>query len=203
MFSDTISILKSIVNNIDTFKLSKINNYEAMISNVLSISYEEFYKKKNNIEDYDSFINLIDILKDLTVLLECRKGVSFYLTELQASLMRGVVAGLKKSPGITEKRYEEILIDNWDKTTLGKEYVIVNSQYLLEDGDFIDILAKDKKSNNHVIIELKKGCKNGYKQLRAYSVFFDNPILINISESDVKIKKKGIAYFTFDSIGLF
>jgi len=67
-----------------------------------------------------------------------------------------------KSLFYLEKHLEDFLIDNWDKTELGKKYDLYtedgelkSQQYRTEIG-IIDILAKDKKSDQLVVIELKK-----------------------------------------------
>lgn len=61
-----------------------------------------------------------------------------------------------------EKELENFIIENWDKTELGKKYdliiedrELVSQQYETEVG-LIDILAKDKQNKNFVVIELKK-----------------------------------------------
>lgn len=61
-----------------------------------------------------------------------------------------------------ESQLEDFLIENWDRTELGEKYDLIE-----EDGHFsqqfptsigkIDILAKDKKTKQYVVIELKKG----------------------------------------------
>ena len=61
-----------------------------------------------------------------------------------------------------EKQLEDFIIENWNKTEFGKKYDLI-----YEDGELIsqqfpttigkiDILAKDKKNKNYVVIELKK-----------------------------------------------
>lgn len=61
-----------------------------------------------------------------------------------------------------EKQLEDFIIHNWSNTELGKKYdLIVNdgelvSQQYSTDIGKIDILAKEKESNNYVVIELKK-----------------------------------------------
>ncbi len=61
-----------------------------------------------------------------------------------------------------EKQLEDFLIENWDKTELGKKYnliiedgELVSRQYKTDIG-IIDILVKDKKTDSFVVIELKK-----------------------------------------------
>jgi len=62
-----------------------------------------------------------------------------------------------------EKHLEDFLVENWEKTDLGKKYDIIE-----EDGDLrgqqyptgvgrIDILAKSKDDKEWIVIELKKG----------------------------------------------
>jgi hypothetical protein len=62
-----------------------------------------------------------------------------------------------------ESELENFLITNWEKTELGKKYdlvkengELVSQQYQTGIG-IIDILAKEKKTNRYVIIELKRG----------------------------------------------
>jgi hypothetical protein len=62
-----------------------------------------------------------------------------------------------------ESQLEDFLIENWDKTELGKKLDlleengdIISQQYQTEIGK-IDILAQDKQTKQYVVIELKKG----------------------------------------------
>ncbi len=62
-----------------------------------------------------------------------------------------------------ETHLEDFLIENWDKTELGKKYELyeeegelVSQQYPTDIGK-IDILAKEKSTGAFVVIELKKG----------------------------------------------
>ena len=60
-----------------------------------------------------------------------------------------------------EKQLEDFIIENWNKTEFGKKYDLIEedgeliSQQFKTDIGFIDILAKDKKTKNYVVIELK------------------------------------------------
>ena len=61
-----------------------------------------------------------------------------------------------------EKQLEDFIISNWENTEFGMKYeliyedgVLVSQQYRTSIGK-IDILAKDKITKNHVVIELKK-----------------------------------------------
>jgi restriction endonuclease Mrr len=61
-----------------------------------------------------------------------------------------------------EKFLEEFLVANWDKTIFGKRLALYTeddepaTQYVTDVG-VIDILARDKSTNDWVVIELKKG----------------------------------------------
>ena len=61
-----------------------------------------------------------------------------------------------------ESQLEDFIINNWQSTELGKKYDLIyengdliSKQYKTDIG-IIDILVKDKKDKNHVVIELKR-----------------------------------------------
>lgn len=63
-----------------------------------------------------------------------------------------------------EPHLRRFLVDNWENTPLGENYEIltedgepIGEEYQTKEVGNIDILAKDKKSNEWVVIELKKG----------------------------------------------
>jgi len=65
---------------------------------------------------------------------------------------------------VLEKHLEDFLVANWESTDLGKLYElieesgeIVSQQYPTKEIGNIDLLVKDKNTNNYVVIELKKG----------------------------------------------
>lgn len=69
---------------------------------------------------------------------------------------------LSKGLFYMEKQLEDFIILNWDKTEFGKKYdlifengTLISQQFKTEIG-YIDILARDKITNNYVVIELKK-----------------------------------------------
>ena len=64
---------------------------------------------------------------------------------------------------VLEKHLEDFLVDNWDQTELGKDYVIysedgqvVGQQYLTDTGP-LDILAVRRDNTELLVVELKKG----------------------------------------------
>lgn len=61
-----------------------------------------------------------------------------------------------------EQQLEDFILENWDETEFGEKYDLIyedgdlKSQQYMTDIGRIDILAKDKKSGNFVVIELKR-----------------------------------------------
>ena len=62
-----------------------------------------------------------------------------------------------------EKHLEDFIIDNWDKTVFGKQYMLLEKEGDIESQQYqttvgpIDILAKSRDDSEYLIIELKKG----------------------------------------------
>lgn len=74
------------------------------------------------------------------------------------------VPTLSESEFALEKHLEDFLIANWESTSLGKLYDLikedgnmVSQQFPTKEIGNIDLLVKDKKTGNYVVIELKKG----------------------------------------------
>ncbi|MEK6952479.1 MAG: PDDEXK nuclease domain-containing protein [Nanoarchaeota archaeon] len=96
-----------------------------------------------------------DIEADLkTILNYYKKTASVEIRKEDSVLSQGLF--------YMEKQLEDFIIHNWDKTELGKRFSLI-----IEDGELIsqqfrteigpiDILAKDKKTGDYVVIELKK-----------------------------------------------
>ena len=61
-----------------------------------------------------------------------------------------------------EQQLEDFIIENWNETELGKKLDLIHDDGVLKSQQFqtdigrIDILAKDKKTGAHVVIELKR-----------------------------------------------
>lgn len=102
----------------------------------------------------------------------------------------------------SEKKYHGKLIDFFDSAFPYLEFVASEARPHDDDRDRIDILAKCRETGRDAIIELKLGNKSAHKQLRSYAYGFDDPILINVSEGEVSIKREGIIYTTFEEIGI-
>lgn len=108
----------------------------------------------------------------------------------------------KENNSISEKTYQNKIIENFSNIEMFNNYVFVESEKKLNDGDRIDIFAKIKDSNIPVIIELKLKNKSGRKQLRSYATHFDNPILISISEDYPCNITEDIIYLTYKELGI-
>lgn len=98
----------------------------------------------------------VDISSDLNTILDYYRKVMEMPINEKASFSR--------HQGIfyMEKQLEDFIIHNWENTELGKKYDLIikegellSQQYKTDIGN-IDILAKDKKGEGYVIIELKK-----------------------------------------------
>ncbi len=96
-----------------------------------------------------------DLETDLSRVIDYfKKVVSNELTKPDSAIGQGVF--------YLEKQLEDFLINNWDRTELGKKYdlivedgEVISRQYKT-DVSSIDILAKDKRTSSYVVIELKK-----------------------------------------------
>ena len=91
--------------------------------------------------------------KDLTEIINYyKKAVSIEIKKEDSHIGQGLF--------YMEKQLEDFIIENWDKTEFGKKYDLIKeegeliSQQFKTDIGFIDILAKDKKTKNYVVIEL-------------------------------------------------
>lgn len=113
--------------------------------------------KKVSYTNLDSNLNISedDIESDLKNIIE------YYKKAVQIPLNP---ATLETTQGLfyMEKQLEDFIIHNWENTDLGKKYNLIieegellSQQYRTEIGP-IDILARDKKTNDYVVIELKK-----------------------------------------------
>ena len=97
-----------------------------------------------------------DVLnKDLTEIINYyKKAVSIEIKKEDSPMGQGLF--------YMEKQLEDFIIENWDKTEFGKKYDLIEeeveiiSQQFKTDIGFVDILARDKKTKNYVVIELKK-----------------------------------------------
>ena len=105
---------------------------------------------------------------------------------------------------VLEKHLEDFLVENWDKTVLGKNYNIyeeegelVGQQFPTDTGP-IDILAISKDKKELLVVELKKGKINDVVvgQLQRYMGYVKD----ELAEKDQTVK--GVIIALEDEIGL-
>jgi len=94
-----------------------------------------------------------------------------------------------------EKLYHQRILLNFKK--IFPEYLYIQSEYRMKDGDIVDILAEDIKTKRPVIIEIKVGSYSAHKQLRSYAYNLDNPILVNICHKKPNKQVDGIIYVEY------
>ncbi len=100
-------------------------------------------------------VTSVDIEADLSTILEYyKKTVSLPISDTNSEISQGLF--------YMEKQLEDFIVHNWKKTDLGKKYDLIieegelASQQYRTDIEPIDILARDKKTKDYVVIELKK-----------------------------------------------
>lgn len=136
----------------------------------------------------------LDIIKQLVVAKVIPEELYGICWRLSESYIRDAGTPTKNT-NPTENEYKQKIVNNWNVSILS-DLTLAGVEVVLPDLDCIDILAKDSDGRD-VIVELKKGAKDGYRQLRAYGFFYENPRLINVSEEPVKSPKQGIEYRIF------
>ncbi len=143
-----------------------------------------------------SAMNILDSVKTLSAREILPKEIYHICWRLGDSYLRDSMVFDKSK--YTEKDIRDYLLNNWDRSIL-KDFVLVGSEVVIEKIGRIDILAKEKNTGRDVIIELKKGSKDGYKQLFTYARSFTDPLLVNVSEKVPPVERDDILYLTFDA----
>ena len=109
-------------------------------------------KKVGYTDDNDKPISNDTLNKDLTDIINYyKKSLSLEIKKEDSSIGQGIFW--------MEKQLEDFIVDNWNETDLGKKYDLIDQQYKTDVG-IIDILATDKKTKSHVVIELKRNQTN-------------------------------------------
>lgn len=183
------------INNVDYLKDISFGCLQT-----LTVMLCEAEKEFTTTGDIHTSLRYIDICKDMVVHKFLPEGMYFVFERIMSHMMKEFASNNTVQPQMKESELKRVLIEKWGNITWGENLEFIKADYKLPDSDWVDILAKDKKTGQDVIIELKVKNKNGYKQLRAYSFFFDNPRLMNISVEEVAVKKEGIEYFLFSEI---
>ena len=122
--------------------------FKSYIPNTNSNNVEFTSEDNQKISNNDVENDLLQIINSY------KKFVSMEIKNEESPISQGLF--------YMEKQLEDFIIANWDKTEFGQKYdliyedgVLISQQYPTTIGK-IDILAIDKKTKNHVVIELKK-----------------------------------------------
>ncbi|MDB4831847.1 endonuclease NucS [Hyphomicrobiales bacterium] len=118
------------------------------------------YKPKiieNEVKYYsdDREISSVELLSHLSSI------VNEYKTCLDIEL-KDESSDISKGLFYMEHQLEDFIIDNWNETQFGKKYNLIEEDGVLKSQQFrtdigpIDILAKDKETDDYVVIELKR-----------------------------------------------
>ena len=112
--------------------------------------------KVSYVDDNNKPISNDTLNKDLTEIINYYKqSLSREIKKEDSSIGQGIFW--------MEKQLEDFIVDNWNETDLGKKYDLIDQQYKTDVG-IIDILATDKKTMSHVVIELKRNQTNDPKR---------------------------------------
>lgn len=144
-------------------------------------------KRFSELANLEDAIRLVGLKYNTDAYIRILEYISFYTTFLTCGNFP------------TEYELQLKIVKNFNKIFPNME--IISKEYKVSKYR-IDILAKEKGTNKHVIFELKKGNSNPNPQLRRYSKFFKDPILIAITEKPLKDSQKenGIIYYTFSDL---
>jgi len=133
----------------------------------IDVSNESFGEKiiKSNrfILDYFKNKNISASPRTISCFLYSLKSVWDSDSEISGVEIEEEISNNEEQIFVLEKYFEDFLVGNWETTDLGKKYNLIYSdenellsqQYKTDIGK-IDLLVKDKNSNNYVVIELKK-----------------------------------------------
>ena len=138
------------------FKTPTNGQYKGRDSSWIYKSYEP--KIENNQVKYISDnkeISSEELLSDLSSIVdEYKKCLDIEVKDENSDISKGLF--------YMEQQLEDFIIENWNETEFGKKYNLIE-----EDGEYIsqqyktpigliDILAKDKETDDYVVIELKR-----------------------------------------------
>ena len=147
-----------------------------------------------------NFLNNFDVLKKYQNDIDLLFGGG--ISHIMQLLLYSTLVESEKQTLYSENFYQNKIINNFNNIEIFNNYVFIESEKKLNDGDKIDIFAKTKDNNRSIIIELKIKNKSGRKQLRSYATHFENPILINISEEYPSNITDDIIYLRYKDLGI-
>ncbi len=157
---------------IDFFELGDSKQYKTYGEQVIKTNDDMIsgFKEKYGVDT--TFMALSDfVCKDLEKIYHWKEKVGDFNQEATDEAEEGEEYAsvcpstpIDKSGFALEKHLEDFLVANWESTELGELYDlieesgdIVSQQYPTKEIGNIDLLVKDKKDGNYVVIELKKG----------------------------------------------
>lgn len=176
------------------------------------VSARELHDFLATIDDFKDFFVQVSKLKveldkkELKILLK-ELGQDIYYSKfgceaiiyLKDTVTSEMTLGCKNvvQNSFSEKEMKKYIIKNFE--VIFPKYKYLGQEIKVENIGRIDILAIDKESDRHVIIELKLKNKNPNPQLLAYSKKYKNPVLIAITEEKTK-EISGVEYFIFSDL---
>lgn len=185
-------IIENYKNGITEEEICKASICRAFASDELS--------EKISKELTTSFLNDFDVLKKYKNDIDLLFGSG--ISHIMQLLLYSTLVEPQKETLNSEKYYQNKIIDNFNNIEIFNNYIFIENEKKLNDGDKIDIFAKTKDNDRPIIIELKIKNKSGRKQLRSYATHFENPILINISEEYPCNITEDIIYLTYKDLGI-
>jgi hypothetical protein len=192
-------LLDEIKSNISKARLGLIDSNK--FDSILLDTYKRLSLMILTTKDPILFIETLTELNSLSGLLSSDESdkhlaIPLLLTEYCGFLLKN------QKDVFSEKMLESSIIESFSEFEDLNHYVFVKKQVNTPNGR-IDILAKCKKTHADVLIEVKKRRASGHRQLFDYARYYDNPILINLSEIECKNKVDGIIYLSLDKMKKF
>jgi len=124
---------------------------------------ERIIKSNRIILDYFKNLNILASPRTISCFLYSLKNIWDNDSETTGEEFEEEIGNNEEQLFVLEKYFEDFLVGNWETTDLGKKYNLIYSdenellsqQYKTDIGK-IDLLVKEKNSNNYVVIELKR-----------------------------------------------
>lgn len=155
----------------------------------------EFSKIINNSDSFKKCMNLLMIYRHLEKVNSFQEKEMYHILINQAVLIKLESTRIhhgKKSESVVFSA-KNFKVESYLPTIKNKIY-----NYNI-NGKFADLIGDCELTGKKIIVEFKKGAKCGSLQLFGYAKILgceNNCILVNVSESEVKRKQKGIIYLT-------
>lgn len=167
-------------------------------NNINIDSFDYLYMLIQNIRyDYTKELNSITIKAICDFLDICfqRTGDEKYFY-FKYDILNDYIFLREKEIEFPEKKIQKYIVENFNNIFENISYI--KDSYCINEENYIDILGEEIKTKRPVIIEIKKSNFDPNKQLIRYSKYFDNPILIAISEEPINLQLDNIKYYLID-----